>query len=149
MLKFSKDDLISNNFSIDSPLFKIYPGGHYLWACIDRSHDDREYLSVHVHVDTHSHGSFKGKVKFLLVDQAENEPWEHEIKSCSGELNCVNNWLGVQNFIKQSIIENNHSRFIRNDAIRLIIVAELTADETLLDQPENVQDALKCLHAAD
>lgn len=130
-----------NGLRIESPQFELPKNGPRFWArLILQDLTNSGYMSIHVHLTFPFRYAFQATIKIVLVDQSENPPWKHHIKSCSGNLANVNDHVDMDHFIELTNIVN--SRFIRDDSIHLIIKVEERTVEEFINHPASIQDAL-------
>ena len=135
-------DAVRNKSYIDSPPFETSISGHCLWARLHpRSQNNPRYTSLHIHLNAPYGGPFRGSVKFLLVDQSKEPPWEHPTSTCQGTLTDVG-------FIEHACILQAESRHVRNGSIWIIIKVHQTAEEKFMNYEPNMRDAFTCLEQA-
>jgi len=117
--------------------------GHRLYARLYlHGKSDPKFVSLHVHLNPPIHGTFRGNIKFVLVDQSTNDELHHIIKSCSGEMIDVDDGLGFNDFVDKNILHKEGNVYVRNNSVYFLICVEQTNQEKYVNLPPNVQDAL-------
>jgi hypothetical protein len=104
--------------------------------------NDPKFISFNVHLYSPVHNTFRANIKFVLVDRSTNHPLQHFIRSCSGEMNNVNNCLGFDDFMDKNMLHKEGNRYILNDSVYFLVCIEQTNQEKYANLPANVQDAL-------
>lgn len=138
------DDAISRKqIAIDSPIFETIMQGHRVFARVYfNGKNDPKFLSFHVHLNPPVRDTFRGDIMFGLVDQSRNNPLEHIIRSCNGEMTDVNCCLGFDEFADKNVIQKEENPYVIDDSICLFICITQTNRDKYANLPPNVQHAL-------
>lgn len=118
-------------------------GGHRLYARFyPNGKTDHKFISLNVHLNSSVLGTFHGDIKFVLVDQSKNDPLEHIIKSCTGEMEDVHSCLGFDKFIDKNVIQGDGTRCVLENSIYVLVYIKQTNKQKWANLPPNVQHAL-------
>ena len=82
---------------------------------------DRKYLAAYLYMNIPQQSSFKGTVRFTLVDQSRIGPSHNIVKECDGCLAEIGDCIGCEQFTDKNDLHKDPNRFIRDDKITLFV----------------------------
>ena len=128
---------------LDSPVCAVLPKGQQVWIRLYLNGEtDPKYIAIYAHMHTPERSQFQGEVKFTIVDQTIQEPFDHMIKNCSGSMSHIGDRIGSTKFADKSRLFMASSPFIFRDSIKLLIQFRPNGQTDFGNLPKCLQHAM-------